>query len=508
MVENRCRVRVLIPLALGLAILLGSFLFSIRRHKEAAIEAELASTLRAVPHAFQNELQSDADTMSAVLRALALNEQVRSAFRSRDRAQLLALVTPVFDQLRAEHHITHFYFSDSLRVNLLRVHQPHVHGDTVDRHTTLTAESTREISHGLEFGPLGTLALRVVMPWYDQEGLIGYVELSEEITHIIPRVCEACDAELFVTVDKQHLYEESWKTRQELLGVGGDWDQFPECVVFAQTLEEIPRSVSDYLPRRQHEHGVAWVSAATADGQRYRGAFLPLRDARGVAIGDLIAMRNVTKELAAANAAALLSSVTWLAVGGILLAFFYVFLGRVERRLVEVNQRLEVLATTDELTGLMNRRAIVARLEEELTRSRREGTPLSLIMMDLDNFKQVNDERGHTVGDAVLKECCRRLTAATRPYDQLGRMGGDEFLLLLPGAKQDAALAVAERMRSAIGNESFPRGAGPPFRLTASLGVTEAVDAPSTETILTVADNRLYGAKALGGDRACGLPCS
>jgi len=508
MAENRCRVRVLVPLALGLAILLGSSLLSIRRQNKAAVEAELASALRAVPHAFENQLKNDADTMSAALRALSLNEQVRAAFRSRDRAQLLALVTPVFDRLRSEHHVTHFYFSDSLRVNLLRVHRPDRYGDTIDRHTTLTAERTGDIPHGLEFGPLGTLALRVVMPWYDQEGLIGYVELSEEITHIIPEVCEACAAELFVTIDKEYLDEESWKTRQEFLGVRGDWDQFQECVVFAQTLEEIPRSVSDCFPQRQHEHGVAWVSATMEDGQSYRGGFLPLRDARGVAVGDLIAMRNVTQKLAAANAAALLSSVVWLAVGGALLAVFYVFLGRVERRLAEVNQRLEVLATTDELTGLMNRRAILARLEEELTRSRREGTLLSLVMMDLDNFKQINDERGHTAGDAVLRECCRRLTAATRPYDQLGRMGGDEFLLLLPGENQNAALAVAERMRSAIGNEPFPAGAGPPFRPTASLGVTEAVDAPSTETILTVADNRLYEAKALGGDRACGLPCS
>ena len=128
----------------------------------------------------------------------------------------------------------------------------------------------------------------------------------------------------------------------------------------------------------------------------------------------------------------------------------------VGRRFVELydqllaSQRaLEHQARTDSLTQIMNRGAIMARLHEEVARAKREGSTLALGVMDIDHFKRVNDTYGHAAGDQVLREVVRRLTVAVRPYDGLGRIGGEEFLVLIPGAAREDARAVLERVRQA-----------------------------------------------------------
>jgi diguanylate cyclase (GGDEF)-like protein len=114
------------------------------------------------------------------------------------------------------------------------------------------------------------------------------------------------------------------------------------------------------------------------------------------------------------------------------------------------NQMLESLAATDPLTGAGNRRQFIERIGAEIARAERSGAPLSLLSLDLDHFKEINDSRGHLVGDEVLCEFVRKCLEAIRPYDSVARVGGEEFMVLLPGATLDTACAVGERLRSAI----------------------------------------------------------
>jgi diguanylate cyclase (GGDEF)-like protein len=172
-----------------------------------------------------------------------------------------------------------------------------------------------------------------------------------------------------------------------------------------------------------------------------------------------------------------------------------------ERRLLQANARLETLASTDELTGLMNRRATLARIEEEMGRSRREGRALTIMMMDVDRFKCINDEHGHAAGDAVLREFSRRVADCVRPYDAVGRLGGDEFLLLTSGASHQQVVSVGERVRSAVAGRPFQIQADIPLPVTASLGVADLRSTDGVEGILSRADEAMYEAKRRGGDR-------
>ncbi len=164
----------------------------------------------------------------------------------------------------------------------------------------------------------------------------------------------------------------------------------------------------------------------------------------------------------------------------------------------KANQKLEYLAGTDPLTGAGNRRQFIERIESEISRSQRTGAALSLLSLDLDHFKEINDLYGHQGGDEIL--CCfvKKCREAIRPYDFVARVGGEEFVVLLPGATLDAACAVGERLRMAIAGSTFKVG-NQPINLTISIGVSEyGPDGHDVDALLQASDQRLYRAKHEG----------
>jgi diguanylate cyclase (GGDEF)-like protein len=162
---------------------------------------------------------------------------------------------------------------------------------------------------------------------------------------------------------------------------------------------------------------------------------------------------------------------------------------------------LRIQATHDRLTGLWNRAAVLDALHTELQRARREGVQVAVAIADLDHFKSVNDTYGHQVGDEVLSEAAGRLLQAARCYDTVGRYGGEEFLIVLPGTGHEDAVAAMERHRRSIIGREFAT-AGGSIAVTMSIGVTvaggEALDAAA---MVHEADMALYAAKSTGRNR-------
>jgi diguanylate cyclase (GGDEF)-like protein len=160
---------------------------------------------------------------------------------------------------------------------------------------------------------------------------------------------------------------------------------------------------------------------------------------------------------------------------------------------------------TDALTGWHNRRYLLSRLHEELARCRRDRTPLTCLMIDVDHFKSVNDRFGHLAGDAVLRQLAHCIGAEVRGSDVSARYGGEEFVVLLPGTGAAAGFLLAERIRAAVAAEPFELPAGTPLPVTVSIGVAEhspALDERDLkvagERLLALADVALYEAKARG----------
>lgn len=242
-------------------------------------------------------------------------------------------------------------------------------------------------------------------------------------------------------------------------------------------LEEQPRVRADLLAAI--EVGGEWAGEvqAVADGGERVDCIVtlsPIRRASGTTDGLVVTLRDVSDRVA------------------------------MEEALRAANRRLAEQASRDTLTGLYNRGYFHEVLEREMARALRYGDVLSVIMIDLDGFKAVNDEHGHATGDKVLVEIARMLRPHLRDGDVLARFGGDEFVALLPNTEGAAAATVADRLRSSI----RVRGYGPDeaARITMSGGIATSedvldVERSATDVLLTRADEALYRSKNQGGDQ-------
>jgi two-component system cell cycle response regulator len=180
---------------------------------------------------------------------------------------------------------------------------------------------------------------------------------------------------------------------------------------------------------------------------------------------------------------------------------------KIGERIINLEQRIMHLANTDYLTGVLNRRAFMERMEGEINRSIRNKKEISIILMDIDHFKKVNDKFGHQVGDLVLQKFTERVLMASRSYDFVGRYGGEEFIVGLPETNMEQSLLIAERMRQNIEEMqlTFPDNPQVALRITASFGITSCVieSFEKIDSVIKLADDALYRAKTEGRNRVC-----
>jgi len=184
----------------------------------------------------------------------------------------------------------------------------------------------------------------------------------------------------------------------------------------------------------------------------------------------------------------------WVAVGGLL--------AWLQQRLTRANETLQRMATIDPLTGLWNRATILGALQRELERSVRSGLGAGVVLLDIDHFKRVNDRFGHAVGDEVLRRCAKALSSEVRGYDMLGRIGGEELLVVVPNADPGGLAGLAERLRASVAAVDLSDIAAK-HELTVSAGTALARPGvgETSDTLVARADDALYKAKSAGRDR-------
>jgi diguanylate cyclase (GGDEF)-like protein len=233
---------------------------------------------------------------------------------------------------------------------------------------------------------------------------------------------------------------------------------------------------------------------------RYGGRNFPVRLVEVVLALHMVVLATRLISILTGNAGADLmepSLFQTLYIGAYVLTVLMLSIGAVLMATDRLRTELEHLATHDSLTQSLNRRALLQRCEDELERAQRYGNGPSIMMLDLDNFKAVNDTRGHQHGDAVLVHFAERTRQVLRRADRLGRYGGEEFLVLLPGADTEAAISVAQRIHATL-------AAGHALDCKVSIGLTSWTGSHETlDAMLSRADAAMYRAKAQGRNQTC-----
>jgi signal transduction histidine kinase len=291
-------------------------------------DRDLAERSAAVAKLFALKLDKDGNLLRAVVRAMMGNAAIAEAFARRDREALEHHGRAIFENLRTDHRVTHLYFTGPDRINLYRFHNPAEYGDQINRASMLQAHSRKEPVHGLELGPLGTLTLRLVMPWQHRGRDLGYVETGEEIKHLIDELKDNLAVDLLVLIDKRYLEPEQWQRGQTLMKREGEWQRFAGHVALAQTIGHLPDSFDDWALARLR----SGMPVELKDrGRSLHMAVVPLADAGGHHIGELAIIRDITALQATFNSYMLAVALLSLAVAAGALGIFYVALNRVER---------------------------------------------------------------------------------------------------------------------------------------------------------------------------------
>jgi C4-dicarboxylate-specific signal transduction histidine kinase len=315
--QDRVKGPILIPFGVVLALVVAAMLTIAYWYEARAQQQDLAASRRAVEHMLAVELDSHTAKLHAALVPLSRDAALRAAFESGQREALLALVQPLFEEMRDRFDVTHFYLLDPQRSVVLRVHEPDFHGDVIARSSMLRAQETGSSSESIEMGPLGTLTIRAVSPWYAEGRLIGFLELGEELRHIASQIHAAFDLDIMVVVEGE--------ARNADAPASEDGRGAPTPTILSTTNPEIPETLAQRLA--SFESG--WVAGES--GHAFYTAAIPFYDEAARPIGRLIMVRDVTPLQDRLRQSLAIVALFSLLAGSMVFALLYTILSRVER---------------------------------------------------------------------------------------------------------------------------------------------------------------------------------
>ncbi len=335
---------ILTVFSLTFLLLLAAFIVGTYHVLQLHIKDIARDRLNSVDEFLHSELQNQTDLILELVQPIVSNRAFKKAFIDQDRTTLLQLAHPEYNTIFATHRITHFYFHTSKKINYLRVHAPERHSDRVTRYTMLKAVESGQLASGLELGPLGTLTLRVVRPWYDEGELIGYVEIGKDLSQIINQLKRVLDVEMFVAVSKNKFDKELWPQNKELLGLPGNWDFLNNYLVTNQTMQDVSPEIGKFLNTILEEKGngsLKQVYRLKGAEDSLMGGVIPMVDGRNEEIGKLSVIVDVEKEVAVVGKLSAIIIVVCLVFGVCLFFFFSHFLSRLDERFLRSKKKLE-----------------------------------------------------------------------------------------------------------------------------------------------------------------------
>ncbi len=360
------KTKVIGTVVIGLCMLLALLIAALYWTQNLHITQNQKEKNHAFAQLFQHEIENHTDKFSFLINTFIIpNTQIMAAFRNRNHDELFNLTRDLFSEWKNADDVTHLYFHDAERINLLRVHQPHRHGDHIDRFTLLEAESSEKPSYGYELGALGTLTLRTVHPWFDGNTLLGYVEIGTEISHLLEHHPSLVNTGTITTIDKQYLSQAEYETGMKMLGRTKVWGEFKSIVVISSSIP-LTDALHSFLENNNLENlSNGRVHTLFHNEKYYSASDIPLHDAGKRNIGSIYILSDISKETLFSQQAALVI----IGVGILIMVLFMI----VFRSLYNsAEQKLRILSSAVEETGesvmITNRDGIIEYVNPAFTK--------------------------------------------------------------------------------------------------------------------------------------------
>jgi diguanylate cyclase (GGDEF)-like protein len=452
-------------------------------------EKEIASKI------YTNTFKHISNHYETIANNLFLNEDVITAFENQDRKTLLKLTQPLYYELLDKNpylHIMHFHTKDTK--SFLRLHKPKKFGDDLSgfRHMINTVNAKKVKQIGLEVGRYG-IFYRVALPVFNASGKhLGSFEFGIDINYIFDLFNTDYEINSVLLLHKE-IFDIIFENNQNM-----DYQPFSDefYVIKNETNSIIALLPTDITSSKysfiDHNGTTSLVFEVTE-----------LKSVLDEDIGQLLFVKNLDVYADEVNS---LQNMTILFSLIITLLSFY-FLRRLfnsymrtlesyQNKIEIKNRTLSKLVNIDHLTKTNNRKSIESILQKEFKRAKRYDHPLSLMILDIDDFKNINDTYGHNVGDKTLRDLVKVILSDIRESDYFGRWGGEEFILVATDTSLEDAMVLAEKIRQSIKAHEFSKS----YNVTCSIGVAQCQSEEEPDTLVHHADLALYEAKNQGKD--------
>ncbi len=406
------------------------------------------------------------------------------------RLTLYKLLNPTYESLKSI-NIRQLHFHLPNVSSFLRFHKPEKYGDSLlgIRHSLEIVNKEKRYVEGFEEGRIYN-GFRYVYPLFDEEKrYIGSVETSLSFKALSNDIEETLGDEIDFILKKSIVERKVWKEEQSNYITSQINDQYMNesgdaYIPIVSKYQKINQSISKEVTQKmQSQEGFSICK------DQMIVTFIPISNVEGDRNAAYLISYENSEEISTIAKDAL----TLLVISTIILLILSMLIFVVLQKISKINE----IATYDSLTGAYNRNTMNELLEYELERMERKHQPLSILYIDIDDFKSVNDKYGHEKGDFVLKKVVDLMIQKLRKSDRLGRWGGEEFLVMLPETDEEEAVLVAEKLREVIsmGDYQIAR------EVTCSFGVATHIDEENLDSMIARADRYLYKAKKEGKNR-------
>ena len=457
------------------------FLYIGHLHHTYVLDSIVQEEKKVASKIYSNTFKNFIQKYELIAKSILADQEIIEAFEHDDRKALLALTAPIYKKMTDENpfvQIMHFHTKDTR--SYLRLHKPEKFGDDLStiRHMINKVNSLKTKQVGIEVGRYG-IHYRIALPVFnDSKEYLGVFEIGINMNYILDMFSKDYNFDT-ILLFKKDIFQIMFKNYKEL-----------KYQDYSDDYYAIKHEVDDKYHTISNDTAVFTVTT--------------LKNVSGDEIGEIKFVKNLkyyTDKIVLIRSISISIAVLLFSISAYLIyRIFNNYMNIIndyQSKLEIKNYSLTKLSNTDHLTQIHNRHSIETILDRELKKVKRHKTELSLVILDIDDFKKVNDTYGHNVGDEVLKSIAKVVFSSIRETDYFGRWGGEEFIIVSPETSLNNALVMCEKIRSNIYSFDFKEVG----RVSCSLGLASYSNDENEHTLIHNADTALYQAKNSGKNK-------